>query len=201
MGLIPKRRLALALILVTALSFASVWLQLYHRWAYGHFVPVGLHVDALSIEGSIGIPGQTHLYWAELTNFQPWPALFAACDFVTDAMEPGTEYAYGVQRWDDSSRSWITVSTPDAEWFCRPVPLSKVSADPTRRFIWPGRTVRVMNFELVGARDEFRHGDLARFVVFRAATRPLDWRTAVASESFRIHKNVVDTSVPFRIRD
>jgi hypothetical protein len=200
--LLSKRRLALASIVFTCLVLlAGVSLEIHHRWAYGHFAPFRLHVDALSMQSRIGIPGQTHLYWAQLTNFRPWPVLFAACDYVTDVLAPGTEYAYGVQRWDDSSGSWMTISVPDAEWFCRPAPLSKMSADPTRHFIWPGQSVHVMDFEAVGARDEFRHGDLARFVVFRAATMSVDWSTAVPSESFRIEDNVVDTdSVPFRIR-
>jgi hypothetical protein len=199
--LLKKRRILGLIVLTAVVLLAGMSLQIHHRWVYGHFAPIGLHVDALSTEASIGIPGQTHLYWAELTNFRPWPTLFAACDYVTDAMAPGTEYAYGVQRWDDSSRSWITLSVPDAEWFCRPEPLSKISASPTRHLIWPGQSVRVMDSEAVGARDEFSHGDLARFVVFRAATIPADWRTAVPSESFRIEDDVANTnSVQFRIR-
>jgi len=172
--------------------------RLWHRLARGHFPPIGLHVDALSRKASIGIPGQTMLYWPELSNFGFWPVPFTACDYISDTLAPGTEYAYGVQRWSPSTKSWDSVSLPDPEWFCQPEPLSKGDTHERRRYIWPGQSVKVMEFEAVGAREEFRLGDLARFVVFRNARRPVDWSAAIPSNAFQIEDNVEGWG--FRIR-
>jgi hypothetical protein len=186
---------------IVALLLMSVMVpRIWHRAARGHFPLLGLHVDAVSMQGSIGIPGQTTLYWPELSNFRFWPARFTACDFISDTLTPGTEYAYGVQRWNPSTSSWDNVSLPEPEWFCEPEPLSKGDTHQRRRYIWPGQTVKVIGFEAVGAREEFRQGDLARFVVFRNVARPLDWGAAIASNGFRIEDDVEPTTMEFRLR-
>ena len=201
MSFLSRKRLILVFVTFGILAtVSSLVFQVRHKAGFGHFAPIGLHVDAVSVEASIAIPGQTHLYWAVLTNFG-WPVRFVACDYLTDAFQPGTDYAYGIQRWDVTTHGWTTVALPDPEWFCRPAPLSRIKADSTRRFVWPWQSVRVMDFEAVGARDEFRQGDAARFVVFRAPVLPVDWDSAVISRGFRIEDNVErPTSVPFRIR-
>ena len=174
--------------------------RLWHRLARGHFPLIGLHVDAWSERTSIGIPGQTTLYWPELSNFGFLPVRFTACDFISDTITPGTEYAYGVQRWNRSTSSWDTVSLPEPEWFCQPAPASRGDTHEKRHYIWPGQTVKVIDFEAVGAREEFRKGDLARFVVFRNAGRPVDWTAAIPSNGFQIEDDVERSDVDFRIR-
>jgi|SRR5687767_2056750 hypothetical protein len=123
-----------------------------------------------------------------------------ACDYITDATTSGTDYAYAVQRWDNRVGDWITLVVPDVAWFCRPVGLSKVWTAERPRVIWPGQTVRVMDFEATGARDEFRQGDWGRFVVLRSAAMPVDWSAGIPSAGFRIEDNVDVGEESFRIR-
>lgn len=202
MEIVPKRRVVLTALLITSLLMSACGaVQLYHRLAYGHFVSIGMHLDVESEQTSIGIPGQTHLYWAELSNFGPWPRWFAACDYVSDTLTPGTDYYYAVQRWDEPTKNWKTVGIPDSEESCVPIPLSRGETQSTRHLIWPGQSVRVMEFEATGAREEFRHGDHARFLVFQKGVASIDWSNAVISRAFRIEDDVaIDDEAAFRIR-
>jgi hypothetical protein len=50
------------------------------------------------------------MYWPLLSNYTLWPVKLAACDYITDAMQPGTEYPYAVQRWNTSSNAWETIT-------------------------------------------------------------------------------------------
>ena len=186
--------------ILIVLTLAGIGLQLYHRLAFGHFVSVGMHVDVHVYETSIGIPGQTHLYWAELTNFGPWPRWFEACDYVSDTLTPGTDYYYAVQRWDEPTKGWKTTGIPDSEETCVPAPMSRGDTRRIRHLVWPAQSVRVMGFEATGAREEFRHGDHARFVVFQTVAPAIDWCTAVSSHAFRIEDDVLYETDAFRIR-
>jgi hypothetical protein len=125
-----------------------------------------------------------------MTNLGLWPVSFTGCDFVTDAFDPGTEYAYGVQRWNAAESTWETVSLPEPDTFCHIAPLSKIKANLGRKILWPGTTVRVMEWEATGARSEFKKNDKARFVVFRSPNS-LDWDNAIASNTFTIEDDVV----------
>ena len=53
------------LILIAVIVIAVAYVEFDHRYNYGHFVGYGLHVDALSSDSYIGIPGQKKMYWAE----------------------------------------------------------------------------------------------------------------------------------------
>src|SRR5215510_8172793 len=108
----------LLLMLVCAIVVAIAYFEGGHKYNFGHFVPYGLHVDVLSEEVSIGIPGQKKMYKAELSNFSFWPVKLEACDYLTDAMGRGTEYPYAVQRWDKASASWQTIVKPNGDDFC-----------------------------------------------------------------------------------
>lgn len=185
------------------LFFVLVWIaafQFGHRTCCGHYAPLGLHVDALSWPGSIGIPGQTMLYRAEATNFGLWPISVAVCEYTTDALQREAEFAYGVQRWDSVAKRWQVASVPSRESFCQPVPLGRFDTHVRSRFIWPSQTETLMEFEALGAWDDFRKGDVARFVLFRTAGSPLDWDGAVPSDAVRIQDESVRTLEPFRLR-
>jgi hypothetical protein len=174
--------------------------EITHRIGRGHYAPLGLHVDALSGPGSIGIPGQTTFYWAEVTNIGLWPRALAACDYTTDTLSPGTDLAYGVQRWDSTAGKWDPVSAPDPQTFCQPVPLGRSDTHVRTKWIWPTQTKVVMEFEALGAWDVFRKGDVARFVVFPAVAAPANWEAGIASDSVRIQDEAVRSPVPFRLR-
>ena len=69
----------LLLMLLCEIVVAIAYFEVGHRYNFGHFVPYGLHVDVLSEEVSIGIPGQKKIYKAELSNFSFWPVRPEMC--------------------------------------------------------------------------------------------------------------------------
>jgi hypothetical protein len=74
------------------------------------------------------------------------------------------------------------------------------STGPAETYLSPGSSVTVMGSEATGAREPFRKGDLARFVVFRNVGARGDWNTAVASRPFRIEDDVVRDNNSFRVK-
>ena len=191
----------LVLALVAAVCLFLIGFEWTHYHNYGHLVSYGLHVDMLSENYNIGIPGQTKLYRAQLSNYSMLPVAFVACDYVTDAFGRGTQFPYAVQRWDVSSNSWQTVVDMSGEGYCRPAPLSMVETHLISRRLWPGMSVEVMEGEATGATEPFRKGDLARFVVFRKMDKRGDWQSAIASVSFPIEDDVIrNENDSFRVR-
>ncbi len=184
-----SKRILPALGILAVLCLA--YFQVEHRYNYGHLFGYGVHVDAVSRYSYIGIPGQTHMYNARISNFTLLPVGFDTCDYVSDAMMRGTEYPYEVQRWDDHSNSWNTIVAVKANTFCRPEPLDTIKTDRVTRWIWPGTTVDVSSGEATGAREPFEKGNLARFVVFRKLGTENDWQYAIPSEPFIIVDNVI----------
>jgi len=188
------------LMLACAIVVASAYFEIGHRYKFGHFVSYGLHVDVVSEDVSIGIPGQTKMYRAELSNFSFWPVRLEACDYVTDGFGRGTEYPYAVQRWESASGSWRTIVAPDRDDFCQPVALSTIETHPASRRLWPGMQVQVMEGEATGAREPFKKDDKARFVVFKTLDKELNWWNVVASEPFTIKDEVLRQNVPLRVK-
>jgi hypothetical protein len=191
----------LVIIIAGILCLFVIRFEWNHHRTYGHFVSYGLHVDPLNRDADIGIPGQTKMYWARLSNYSLRSVTLPACDFVTDTLSPGTEYPYAVQRFDTSSNTWNTVMDESGEWFCRPVPLSTVETHLVSKKLAPGGSVDVMEGEATGARDPFHQGDLARFVVFTKLDKSGDWTSAIPSVPFRIEDNVIrDEANPLRVK-
>ena len=151
-------------------------------------MPYGLHVDALNEDASIAIPGQTKIYWPELSNFSLWPVRLPACRPVSDTLNPPLEYAYAVQRFDDRSKSWEIVENATRFEFCVN-PFTNESG-LAHTYLLPGSSVKVMSGSAVGAMDVFHKNDLARWVVFRQVFPNANWKTAVTSMPFRIEDDV-----------
>ncbi|HEX7294771.1 MAG TPA: hypothetical protein VF251_03390 [Pyrinomonadaceae bacterium] len=191
------KRIALAILIAVGVSVA--YFEFGHRYNYGHFVPYGLHMDVTSRNSSIGIPGQEKMYEARLSNFMFWPVSLQACDYMDDAFGRGTMFPYAVQRWDREGNKWSTIVETSEAGFCRPVPLSVVEAKPTSKRLWPGMEIQVVEGEATGAREPFKRGDLARFVVFRNLAKDLDLRNATASAAFVIEDEVVRDGTQFRV--
>jgi hypothetical protein len=190
--------LRVALFTIVAVVCALVLsVELIHHYNYGHFVSYGLHVDALSEDGDIGIPGQTKLYWAEFSNFSFLPVNLTACSYTTDTLSPGTDYPYAVQRWDASLKTWQTVANMGGKDFCYPIPLGRGGTNIVSKLLWQGRSVRVMEWEATGAREPFQKGDLARFVVFRNID---EGSAGIPSMPFQIEDQVEHNDVNFRIK-
>src|SRR5689334_8096091 len=99
----------LVMSIVIALGVMILLSEWLHRREHGHFFQYGLHADVLSRDRDIGIPGVTKMYWVRLVNYTPLPARLTGCDFVDDAMQPGTEYPYAIQRWDADANAWQTI--------------------------------------------------------------------------------------------
>src|SRR5262249_31555361 len=189
---VMKHRLRTILTIFLLLLIGGVaYLEIEHKWNYGHFVGYALHVDSISHDVYIGIPGQTKLYSALISNFTLLPVKFEGCSFITDAFGKGVEYAYSVQRWDNNKNEWLTIANNDDAGICQPTPLSKMEATLITGRIWPGSTVDIMANEATGARDSFAKGDIARFVVFQNFTRDNSSAIGIPSEPFTIVDDVV----------
>lgn len=193
------RKLSIALVVLFCFLLISV--ELIHRYNYGHFVPYGLHVDALNRDAYIGIPGQTKMYWAEITNYSLLPVKLSGCDYVTDAFGQGTKFPYALQRWNVSSNTWQTIDDVSEEDFCHPVPLSTIETHLVSRWLFPGASIDVMEGEATGARIPFQKGDTARFVVFPRIENGVDWQSAIPSVPFYIQDDVIrNENDSFRIQ-
>ena len=189
------------ILLVVIVCLFTAGFELNHHRTYGHFVTYGLHVDSLNEDAYIGIPGQTKMYWARLSNYSLRSVTLPACDYVTDDFGRGTGFPYAVQRFDTSSNTWHTVTDASGEWFCRPYPLGRVEAHLVSKTLAPGGSVDVMEGEATGASDPFRQGDSARFVVFTKRDKSGDWNTAIPSVPFRIEDNVIRNEAnPLRVK-
>jgi hypothetical protein len=186
--------------MLIAACVSIAYLEGGHKYNFGHFVPYGLHVDVISRDVSIGIPGQTKMYEAQLSNFTLWPVSLQACHYMDDAFGRGTMFPYAVQRWDANANGWNTVVETSGDDFCRPVPLSVVEAKLTSHRLGPGMEVQVVEGEATGAREPFKRGDLARFVVFRNLGKDIDFRTAAASAAFVIEDEVERDGTQFRVK-
>jgi len=178
-----------------------VMLEVMHRKHYGHYFSYGAHIDQLNEDFNIGIPGQRKLYWARLFNFGVLPMKVTACDYITDALQPGTELPYAIQRYDPLTKTWQTVLDFEKEYFCTPAPTSTIKDDIVSRWIWPGTGINVMEGEATGARDHFQKGDLARFVVFTNIRKGNQWESAIFSEPFEIQDQVIrEEGDSFRVK-
>jgi len=177
---------------IAAIVVSVFYVELKHKYNFGHFVLYGLHVDALSEDAWIGIPGQKKMYWAELSNFSFRPVRLEGCDYITDAFDPGTSYTYLVQRWNSYSSEWQNIYKPEGEVTCHPVPTSTIESHFVSRRLWPGMSVE-LDRRAIGANDKFRKGDHARFVVF---TRMNNWQNGVPSAAFTIEDDVQRGSSP-----
>ena len=193
------RKLSIALIVLFCFLLISV--ELIHRYNYGHFVSYGLHVDALSRDAYIGIPGQTKMYSAEITNYSLLPVKLSGCDYVTDAFGQGTKFSYALQKWDNSSNIWQTIDDVSEEGFCHPVPLSTIETHLVSKWLLPGAGMNIMEGEATGARIPFQKGDMARFVIFPRIENGVDWQSAIPSVPFYIQDDVIrNENDSFRIQ-
>ena len=188
-----------ALLVVVLASAPLIVFEWRHHRKYGHFVSYGLHVDALNEDFSIAIPGQTKLYWAELSNYSLTTVRLPGCRIPTDILYPPVEYPYAVQRFDEASKTWQTIMDETENGWCAFPRTDAIG--PSETYLSPGSSVNAMGSEATGAREPFRKGDLARFVIFRNVGARGDWKTAIASDPFQIQDDVVrDENNSFRVK-
>jgi hypothetical protein len=151
---------------------------------------VGLRAKVETEDADIGIPGISKMYRASLVNLAPWPILVSRCDYISDAMQHGTELAYAVQKWDNFQQQWSTSDLKreagrEAD-FCKPSPESIIEGRTTQNLLWPGQRLYT-NSEATAANDEFHIGDRVRFVVF--INRPGNYSSSVTTPLFVIDQS------------
>lgn len=161
-----------------------------HHYNFGHYFSYGSHIDVISRYGYIGIPGQTRMYSGEFTNYSILPVKFAACDFTSDINIDETAFPYGLQRWNSSSNSWEIIFAIESENYCQPMPTVGGGHHIVSKWILPFQSIQVISPEATGARDSFRKGDKARFIVFKDVSNSNIWNTAIISETFIIEDDV-----------
>ncbi len=177
--------------LIVFFSTLLINFELFHYYNHGHFVSYGLHVDPQNENYNISIPGQTKLYWAEITNYSFFQIKITVCDYISDANMPGSMMPYAVQRWNESSNTWETIISETTQGFCKPLTTSTIETNLVSKWLLPFVSERVMGGEATGARKPFRIGDMARFVVFTRIEKGVDWQTAIPSASFYIQDDVI----------
>jgi hypothetical protein len=154
-------------ILVLAFSL----LEVMHLARFGHFLPVGLHADALVRKADFGIPGISKVYRAKLTNFGIVPVKITVCDYIDDAMRHRTEVGWGVERWDTVTQKWRNIfENGDNSAWCQPSPLSIVEGHIVAKRLWLAQSVEG-GAGAIAAYDDFAMGDHARFLVFQGNGR------------------------------
>ena len=171
------RWIGLAVMILLLSSFA--WVEVSHRINYGHFVLYGIHIDVVSQRDDFGIPGIENAYAVEAFNCTVLPVALQGCQIPKD-ISPFEEvvYRYQVQRFDAESNDWVKVMGVDPT-DCEPLVMTR---------IWPGQTIRTVDWEATGARDGLQKGDAARFVVFMTFNKMDDaaGQRILASPSFNI---------------
>lgn len=170
-----------------------VWVEVSHRINYGHFVLYGVHVDVVSQRADIGIPGIERMYSAEAFNYTFLPFALQGCRVPKDVSPfEVVDYRYQVQRFDPEYGVWVKVVGYDP-FDCEPLVTTR---------IWPGQSIRTVDWEATGARNGIQKGDTARFVVFTAFNKVDDApdQRILSSPSFIIEDHVADPSVSYRVK-
>ena len=156
---------SIVLLLLLALVSRLVLVHWHHFAAHDHVAQLGLHADVIVSNASIGIPGITKMYEAELTNLGVLPVAVTQCEFLDDTFSRGTMVAHSVERWNRTSGRWEPVVNMNSRDFCRPYPLGIVEARLATKWLWPGQSLTTGE-EATAARDPLEKGDSARFVVY-----------------------------------
>jgi len=173
--------------LVALVLAAFIVHELRHLYRFGHFVPLGLHVEVVlrTSNDFIGVEGTAKIYSGSLTNYGILPAAVTVCDYLDWTSSHRTMVNYIVERRTSQIGSWQYVREWDSygsRFFCSPsFEITETHRVPRR--IWPGQTYRLD--EVVPAQfGGFHAGDEGRFTVFLNADN--DKNRAISSEIFRV---------------
>jgi hypothetical protein len=184
--------------LCAALICAGSGLLLAHLryWrSHNRPAPFGLHADILVSPGSIGIPGITKMYSAELTNYGVFPVRVTRCEFIDDTATPGAMVLYRAERQLRPQDGWETIA--DFAKHCKPYPTGFGSTRLVERLVWPGESLGTGS-EATAARDSVNKGDFIRFVLYLDAARP--GANTIATDSIGIDESPEDRGIGYRVR-
>jgi hypothetical protein len=178
-----------ALIAITIVGTIVFAVQYLYQKERGFYLSYGLNLEVTSVQGSYGIPGQTHVYSAKLINFGVTPVKLAGCDYTSDTLSEETDYPYALQRLNPNSNEWVTIFAMTTGDYCRPIPLHGGGNHMVTKNLLPSDSIEFIPNEATGAREPFKHGDKARFVAFLHLGEDA-WTDAIYSEPFTIQDNV-----------
>lgn len=125
----------------------------------------GVHVDIMRATADVGIPGVTSSYAVKLRNYTVFPITFEGVQMPGGYPASGVWYHYQVERWDAKAQTWNTVAEIN--------PATMGNNRVVIKRVWPGGTLYPVTWEATAARDAFRKGDQARFVIF-SSLKPAD---------------------------
>jgi len=157
--------LSVALIFATFTSH-----ELIHVFRFGHFVPLGLHVEVVVTTSNdlLGVEGTGKIYNASLINYGILPVGVTVCDHLDWASRHQTMVSYIVERRTPQVGSWQYVREWDgygSRLFCRPS-FEVTETHRVRRRLWPGQTYR-LGEGVPAQQGGFHVGNEGRFTVFR----------------------------------
>ena len=171
-----------------ALVFAAFALHEFnHLYRFGHFVPLGLHVEVVVTTSNdlLGVEGTGKIYNARLNNYGILPAAVTVCDYLDWASRHETMVNYVVERRMSRTDNWQYVPEWDnygSRIFCRPS-FEVTETHRVRRRFWPGQTYRVGD-GVPAQWGGFHVGDEGRFIVFLNADN--NKNRAISSSIFRV---------------
>ena len=193
MGKIKRRWLiTFPMLIVVALICGF---ELWHRSQAGHFVSYGIHTHLLRESADIGIPGINSMYAVDVFNYGLRPINLRGCKAPND-VSPYYQiiYRYQVEKSDSSRKDWKPLIS------LNPTDCSKELIVATT--LWPGQSVRIVDWEATAATEGLRSGDSARFVAFALfdAADDASGQKAFVSNSFPIDEEPTDRSTQYRIK-
>ena len=173
-----------AFLLVAIVIAAFMVHELRHLYRFGHFVPLGLHVEVVITTSNdlLGVNGTAKIYNGSLTNYGILPAAVTVCDYLDLTSRHRTMINYLVERRTPQSSSWQYVPEWDSygsRLFCRPS-FEITDTHRVSRRMWPGQTYRLS--DVVPAQRGGHVGDEGRFTVFLNADN--DKNHAISSGIF-----------------
>ena len=176
------------------LVFISAF-ELWHRLAAGHFVSYGTHTHLLKEPQDIGIPGIKTGYAVDAFNYGFIPITIKGCKEASD-ISPYYQivYRYQVEKWDSNGQAWKRI-------------ISLNPADcPADRLVnstlWPGQSLRIVDWEATAAREGFQIGDSARFVAYALfdSADNASRQTTFVTHPFLIEEQATDNLNQYRIK-
>lgn len=158
--------------------------EMSHHRKFGHFVGYGLHTDVILGNSDIG---SNDTYIAKLTNFAAKPFDIEGCVFPSDVVgvPDSVLYRWDVQKWDPSSRQWISLRGADT-WVQKPFG-GYWSEEPCRSVITQIRPFQSQTVAWV-YKDWVTTGDPVRMAIHTSATLPPEGQQIVYTDTFIVKR-------------
>ncbi len=192
------RQIGMAVCALLSLGFVAH--ESIHLRRYGHFAPLGLHVDVVVTTSNeiIGVEGTGKIYEARLTNYGISPAAIIGCDYVDYASTRQTMLNYIVERRPADSSRWEFVPEWDdfgSRLFCHDA-FEVTVTHRARHWLWPGQAM-LLGGGIPAQMGGFRIGDDGRFTLFVSADG--NGLNSLSSRPFRVDQEPPRRGVKSRL--